>query len=211
MSFVLVLSICFVFLEWKQETIYDFTIPEDPLSYIDEEYEYSPPEKIELIPYIETQPATSTVVIEGFRELEEPVAKLKKTEITPLNVEVIKPEDKLINLHDEPVLPPENEIFTSVDSMPEFPGGLAALIQYIYGSIRYPADARELRVQGRIIASFIINKDGTVSDIKIEKSIYHSLDEETLRVLYTLPPWKPGKRNNHPIKVKYIVPISYRL
>ena len=103
------------------------------------------------------------------------------------------------------------DVFDKVDEAPQFPGGMAGMMQYLSSNIRYPEDAREAGTQGRVIVSFIIEKDGSISNAKVAKSTYSSLDEEALRVVSAMPNWTPGKQYGQPVRVKYSVPVSFRL
>ena len=111
-------------------------------------------------------------------------------------------------IDNEPILP---DVFDEVDEMPQFPGGMAGMMQYLSNNLRYPQDAREAGTQGRVIVSFIIEKDGSISNAKVAKSTYSSLDEEALRVVSAMPNWTPGKQYGQPVRVKYSVPVSFRL
>ena len=102
-------------------------------------------------------------------------------------------------------------VFDEVDEMPQFPGGMPAMMQYLSSNIRYPEDAREAGTQGRVIVSFVVEKDGSISNAKVVKPTYSSLDEEALRVVSAMPNWTPGKQNGEAVRVKYSVPVSFRL
>ncbi len=104
-----------------------------------------------------------------------------------------------------------NQIFTVVEEMPQFPGGETALMQYIAKGIKYPVIAQENGIQGRVVVSFVINKDGKVVDAQVVRGVDPSLDKEALRVIGTLPAWKPGKQRGKPVRVKYTVPVLFRL
>ena len=93
----------------------------------------------------------------------------------------------------------------------EFPGGRIALIQYIYQHIQYSSAALKQRIQGRVVSSFIIHEDGSVSDITLIQGVYSFLDDEALRVLHSMPSWKPAMKNGKAVKSKVIVPIVFRL
>ena len=93
----------------------------------------------------------------------------------------------------------------------EFPGGRIALIQYIYQHIQYPSAALKQRIQGRVVSSFIIHEDGSVSDITLIQGVYSFLDDEALRVLHSMPSWKPAMKDGKAVKSKVIVPIVFRL
>ena len=111
-------------------------------------------------------------------------------------------------IDNEPILP---DVFDEVDEMPQFPGGMAGMMQYLSSNLRYPQDAREAGTQGRVIVSFIVEKDGSISNAKVAKPTYSSLDEEALRVVSAMPKWTPGKQNGEAVRVKYSVPVSFRL
>ena len=104
-----------------------------------------------------------------------------------------------------------DNVFDEVDEMPQFPGGMAGMMQYLSQNIRYPQDAREAGAQGRVIVSFIVEKDGSISNARVAKSTYSSLDEEALRVVSAMPNWMPGKQDGQAVRVKYSVPVSFRL
>ena len=103
------------------------------------------------------------------------------------------------------------QIFMVVEEMPEFPGGQAALMSFIAKSIKYPVVAQENGIQGRVTCSFVVNKDGSIVDAEVIRGIDPSLDKEALRVINTMPKWKPGKQRGKPVRVKFTVPINFRL
>ena len=97
------------------------------------------------------------------------------------------------------------------DEMPEFPGGMPSLLKFIATSIRYPVVAQENGVKGKVIITFVIDKSGDVTNVRVFRGIDPSLDAEALRVVKTLPRWKPGKQNGRTVKVNYNVPINFVL
>lgn len=105
----------------------------------------------------------------------------------------------------------DNTVYEVVEQMPSFPGGDAALISFISQNMRYPAVAEESGIEGRVIASFVVERDGSISDVKIIKSVDPSLDKEAVRVLKSMPKWTPGKQNGSPVRCKYTVPVTFRL
>lgn len=105
----------------------------------------------------------------------------------------------------------EDEIFAVVEEMPSFPGGDAALMSYISKNIKYPSIATENGIQGRVICTFVINRDGKVTNAEVIRSVDPSLDKEALRVINNMPAWKPGKQRGKPVRVKYTLPIVFRL
>ena len=105
----------------------------------------------------------------------------------------------------------EQQVFVVVEEMPEFPGGELALRTFIGKAIVYPTVAQENGIQGKVFVTFVVNKDGSVSNAKIARGVDPSLDAEALRVVATLPKWKPGKQRGVPVRVSYTVPISFKL
>lgn len=105
----------------------------------------------------------------------------------------------------------EAQVFFIVEEMPEFPGGEAALRAFIAKSINYPVIAQENGIQGKVYVTFVVDKDGGISEAKIARGVDPSLDKEALRVVNQLPKWKPGKQRGKPVRVSYTVPISFVL
>ncbi|ASU36105.1 energy transducer TonB [Mucilaginibacter xinganensis] len=104
-----------------------------------------------------------------------------------------------------------NKIFTSVEKVPEFPGGMAGFGKYLGKNIHYPAVARENGTQGRVIVSFVCERDGSLTDIHVVRGIGDGCDEEAIRVIKASPKWSPGIQNGRPVRVAYSVPISFAL
>ena len=102
-------------------------------------------------------------------------------------------------------------IFEVVENMPDFPGGQAALMQYLAKNIKYPTIAQENGTQGRVIVQFVVNRDGSIVDAKVVRSVDPYLDKEALRVINTMPKWKPGMQRGKPVRVKFTVPVMFRL
>lgn len=103
------------------------------------------------------------------------------------------------------------KIFDVVEEMPSFPGGNGALMSYLSSNIKYPVVAQENGVQGRVIVSFVVERDGSISDVRVARSVDPSLDREAQRVVKSMPRWKPGKQNGSAVRVKYTVPVVFRL
>ena len=102
-------------------------------------------------------------------------------------------------------------VFDVVEEMPQFPGGAPKLMEYLSQNIRYPKETMEANKQGRVIVTFVIGKDGSISDARVAKSVDEALDAEALRVISSMPNWTPGKQNGKAVNVKYTVPITFRL
>lgn len=115
----------------------------------------------------------------------------------------------------EPLYKPQpvnrNSVYDVVEQMPSFPGGISGLRTYLNQNIRYPAEAQENCVQGRVVVSFVVGKDGHISDVTVLRSVDPSLDKEAIRVVRNMPRWTPGKQGGEPVRVRYNVPVSFRL
>lgn len=103
------------------------------------------------------------------------------------------------------------DIFVNVEEMPEFPGGNNGLLKYLASSVKYPEIARINNVQGKVYVSFVINKKGEVTHVAIARGVDSNLDREALRVVNSMPLWKPGRQNNENVNVSYTVPINFVL
>jgi TonB family protein len=107
--------------------------------------------------------------------------------------------------------PKDDRVFVQVETMPEFPGGAAALMKYIGGAVKYPDEAIKNKIEGKVIVTFVVTKDGTVRDAKIARGVSPVLDAEAVRVVNSLPKWIPGKQRGENVDVAYTIPISFRL
>lgn len=105
----------------------------------------------------------------------------------------------------------ETKIFIVVEQMPMFPGGYGALMGYLRDNIHYPTVAAENGVQGRVVVGFVVERDGSITDVNILRGVDPSLDREAMRVVKSMPKWTPGKQNGSAVRVKYQVPVSFRL
>ena len=106
---------------------------------------------------------------------------------------------------------PEYDRFGHTEEMPEFPGGEGKLLQFIAENVRLPKCVTDAGVKGRCVVEFVVEKDGSLSDIKIVRSLHKDCDAEAIRVLQTMPRWKPGMERGKPVRVKYTVPVEFRL
>jgi protein TonB len=105
----------------------------------------------------------------------------------------------------------DNHVFLTVEKMPEFPGGDAALLKWIGEHVVYPTIAAENGISGRVSCNFVVNADGSVVDVQVAKPLDPNLDKEAIRVLKMLPKFKPGEQRGKPVRVKYSVPVRFRL
>ena len=107
--------------------------------------------------------------------------------------------------------PDPNKAYDAVDEMPQFPGGPSALFEFLSKNIQYPKEAEDANLQGRVIVSFVVEKDGSVSNAKVVRPIDPLLDAEALRVVNSMPKWIPGKQNGEAFRVKYTIPVTFRI
>lgn len=105
----------------------------------------------------------------------------------------------------------DDDVYEVVEKMPAFPGGMAELMKYLRSNVRYPVEAHKAGIQGRVVVSFVVNKDGTVKDAKIVRSVDKSIDAEALRVISAMPKWQPGYQDGKAVSVRYTVPVTFRL
>ena len=130
------------------------------------------------------------------------VAVISDAEHNPRGVEIFEiPESK----------PDENGVFYSVETQPEFPGGMAELMKYLQKNIRYPQVCKEQGLQGRVIVQFVVNADSTITDVNVVKPVNPHFDKEAVRVVKAMPKWNPGKQRGEPVRVRFTLPVTFRL
>ena len=103
------------------------------------------------------------------------------------------------------------KVYDAVDEMPSFPGGLNVLMTFLAQNMVYPVTAQENGVQGRVTVSFVVETDGSITDVKVARSVDPFLDREAMRIVKAMPKWTPGKKDGKPVRVKYTVPVVFRL
>lgn len=123
--------------------------------------------------------------------------------------EVLKLKEAVAQPEPKPEV--ENKVFDVVEQMPSFPGGPTALMKFLSENVKYPVVAQENGVQGRVVVSFVVERDGSITDVNVVRSVDPSLDREAARVVKSMPNWIPGKQNGSAVRVKYNVPVSFKL
>ena len=159
------------------------------------------------------QPAASDQikVVETLPELP------KEAEQTLLATTIGDVEDLGTKSNSEPLPPVATTLdnqpvdFRIVEQLPEFPGGMTMFMQWLTKNLKYPQDAQEIKLQGKVVVSFIVNRDGSITDAKVVHSVNPSLDNEAMRVIRMMPRWKPGIQNNQPCRTMIAVPIVFEL
>src|SRR5574344_41547 len=206
---VVALGILFVAFEWSQS---DVTVYEEALqgaAEVDEELvditfrsETPPPppppqeQETVLSDVIEIKENTETVETADFSTEDQ---SDKRVEIqAPIAAPEEEPED-------------QKKIHVIVEKMPEFKGGAEAMNNFLVRNIRYPLIAQENNIQGRVICQFVVNSDGRIVDVEVVRGVEASLDAEADRVIKSMPPWTPGKQGGKNVRVKYTLPIRFKL
>jgi protein TonB len=105
----------------------------------------------------------------------------------------------------------DQKVFDTVEQMPEYPGGMQAMIEFLQTNMKYPEDAAKQKVEGRVMVQFVVETDGSVSDVHVAKQVFPSLDAEAIRVVQAMPKWMPGKEKGKVVRVKYNLPIVFRM
>ncbi len=208
MGMIVGLAVLFVGFEWSEPDIKIATSEGVADIIAEEEMEITRPENTPPPPPPPPPPAAAEVL------------QVVDDDVKLDDVQIASTEDNASTAQVEAYTPPavveeEEEsaqtIFTVVEKMPEFPGGQGALLQYLAKSIKYPVIAQENGIQGRVSCSFVVNKDGSIVDAEVIRGVDPSLDKEALRVINSMPKWKPGEQRGKPVRVKYTVPVTFRL
>lgn len=216
LGLILVLSLMYVAFEFNMSEALGF----DPADLLDDkdEAELAPlfkPEQqlIMLAPEEQSAPAEKLNIVEDNVELQPEELKVdnndegegdeqKLEEILDETEEIAPPE---INPRDNP------EQFRIVSDMPQFPGGAVAFLKWLNANLKYPANAQKAKIEGKVVAQFLVNEDGSITDIKLTKKLHPQCDNEALRVLKMMPRWTPGIENNKPCRTRVCIPIVFKL
>ena len=204
MGFVFVLSLCYVALEWTEQEVTKYEVMDDEFLF-EEEVEIQQTTQ-------ETPPPPPPPAVQ---EVE--VLNVVEDNVETESIEINTEDDKEEVVIAAPVEAPEEEeeeevIFVVVETMPEFPGGQQALFKFLSENVKYPVIAQENGIQGRVICQFVVNKDGSIVDVEVVRSGGDpSLDKEAVRVIKSMPKGKPGKQRGKAVRVKYTVPVNFKL
>ena len=200
---VFVLSVCYVAFEWTEKEVTKYDVADMEFAFEEEldiqqtQQDNTPPpppppvQEVEVLNVVEDDVETEAIEI--------------SSEDNNTDTVVIAPP---VQVEEEE----EEVVFVIVETMPEFPGGQQALFKYLSENVKYPAIAQENGIQGRVICQFVVNKDGAIVDVEVVRSGGDpSLDKEAVRVIKSMPKWKPGKQRGKAVRVKYTVPVNFRL
>ena len=103
------------------------------------------------------------------------------------------------------------KVYDVAEQMPEYPGGMPAMFEFLMKNLKYPKDAEKQKVEGRVMVMFVVETDGSISDVKVAKKTFPSLDAEAVRVVQSMPKWTPGRDKGKVVRVQYTLPVSFRL
>ena len=210
-GYVVALAVMFVTLEWStderelnvvSQTVAEMVFEEDIAPVVMEQVEeLMLPEVPEIV-----SPASSSelVLVDDTAEVDE--INLVSTEGNTEQPAAVATTEKIREVASEEV------VYEYVEQLPEFPnGGQAALRRYLSKNLKYPENAQSRNIQGCVICQFVVNRDGTIADVRVIQSVDVSIDEEAVRVISTMPRWKPGIRQGNPVRVRFTLPIVFRL
>ncbi len=190
------LLIVFVAFEWKSYDKVEYNLGQLNLDDLEEEIIPITERKIEQKPPPPPPPEVIEIV-EDEVEIEEEL-EIEDTE---------SDEDEMIEIEEES----DDEFFMVVENMPEFPGGDLGLMKYIQKNVKYPPIAKEYNITGKVYVSFIVDKSGLVTNVKVVRGVDKNLDAEAVRVVKSLPKYKPGKQRGKPVRVMFTIPINFTL
>lgn len=206
MGLVVALAFMFVSFEWTQHDVRIAALSSDdesifvtelvPITFPDEKLEPPPPPDTKVVDILE--------IVKNDIEVADNVSTVAEDMNVTRDIVWIPPV-----VETETVV--EDIIHVSVEVMPEFPGGTAALMKYLGSNIKYPTISQEAGSQGKVIVQFVVDKDGAISNPEVVRGIDPYLDKEAIRVISSMPKWKPGVQNGKKVRVKYTVPVVFRL
>ncbi len=207
-GFVMVLALHFVALEWTQRDRKMDTgeVYAGEISLEEEMIPITLPEQKTVPPQVTTVSIAEVIeIVDDEADFEEVITKSEQDQTEFIDITEIP------NVIVAPDEPDEEVLFQVVEKMPEFPGGNAALNAYLKKNIKYPQICRENNIQGRVLIQFIVNKDGSIVEPEVMKSVNPYLDNEAIRVISTMPKWTPGEQRGKTVRVKFTVPVNFKL
>ena len=210
MGMIVGLAVLFVGFEWGTKDVQVVSADEGVADIIaEEEIEITRPENTPPPPPPPPAPAVAEVltVVEDDVELEQQDIVSSEDDATAAQTETFVAP----GVEEEEEEESAQQIFTVVEKQPEFPGGTAELFKYLSKAIKYPVIAQENGIQGRVVCSFVVNRDGSIVDIQVMRGVDPSLDKEAIRVISEMPKWKPGEQRGKPVRVRFILPVQFRL
>ncbi len=205
MGLVMVLSLLYIGFEWTDREV---TVYQADNTNLNAEEEIDVVQTAQELPPPPPPPAPEVVEVLNVVENNVEVASVN------INTEDDKNKEVVISapVTSAPIQEEEDQVvFQVVEKMPAFPGGDAALFKFLGDNVKYPVIAQENGVQGRVICQFVVNKDGSIVDVEVVRSVDPSLDKEAIRVIKSMPKWSPGQQRGKPVRVKYTLPVNFKL
>ncbi len=207
MGLVMVLSLFYIGLEWTKSEVTVYEV-DDAAALVEEEIEI-----IQTAPELPPPPPPpAPEIVEILNVVENDV------EVAEVEINTEDDKDKGVDVTGPVttglgtvVEEEDNVVFQVVETMPSFPGGDAALFKFLNDNVKYPVIAQENGIQGRVICQFVVNRDGSIVDVEVVRSVDPSLDKEAIRVIKSMPNWAPGKQRGKAVRVKYTLPVNFRL
>lgn len=206
MGVIVALAFMFVSFEWTQHDVRvaSNSLSSDPI-FVEELVPITTPEeKLEPPPPPETKITDVIEIVTDEQNITDEVSTVTEDVNEPYKVVWVPPVVETEKVD-------EDVIHVSVEIMPEFPGGTAALMKYLGSNIKYPTISQEMGSEGRVIVQFVVDKDGTITNPVVARGVDAYLDKEAIRVISSMPKWKPGVQNGKKVRVKYTVPVVFRL
>lgn len=206
MGFIMVLSLLYIGFEWtdKEVTVYEdlssVVAAEEEIEVIQTAQQAPPPpppkvpEVIEILNVVEDDVQTAEIEIDTEDDKDREVV-------------ISAPVSASTGNYEEE----ESVVFQVVETMPAFPGGDAELFKFLGDNVKYPVIAQENGIQGRVICQFVVNRDGSIVDVEVVRTVDPSLDKEAIRVIKSMPRWTPGRQRGKAVRVKYTLPVNFRL
>ena len=217
LGLILVLSLMYVAFEFNMSEALGF----DPADLLDDKEEaelaplFKPEQQLVMLAPEEQQsaPAEKLNIVEEDVELQPEELKTDNNDDNTIDEKKL---EEILN-ETEDIAPPEinprdnPEQFRIVSDMPQFPGGAVAFLKWLNANLKYPAAAQSAKVEGKVVAQFLVNEDGSITDIKLTKKLHPQCDREALRVLKMMPRWTPGIENDKPCRTRVCIPIVFKL
>ncbi len=207
MGLVLGVSVLFFAFEWSTETrkLDETVLVQDVLA--EEEIEITRRDPTPPPPPPPPEPAAPEEIVVVEEKVETRMEIKTEDDQSQRQTEVYIPPPPPKPKHEEVT----EEIFVVVEEQPEFPGGNAAMMKFLSDNIRYPVIAQENGIQGRVICNFVVERDGSITDVQVVRGQDPSLDREAIRVIQQMPKWKPGKQRGSAVRVRFTLPVVFRL
>lgn len=205
MGLVMVLSLIYIGFEWTDREV---TVYQADNTSLNAEEEIEVVQTAQELPPPPPPPAPEVVEVLNIVE--------NNVEVASVNINTEDDKNKEVAISapvvSGPIVEEEDQVvFQVVEKMPTFPGGDAALFKFLGDNVKYPVIAQENGVQGRVICQFVVNKDGSIVDVEVVRSVDPSLDKEAIRVIKSMPKWSPGQQRGKPVRVKYTLPVNFKL